>query len=429
MQVQAIQNYNLKPFNSQLNVQKNCPKPQMAQNSIKSIYSHGMSGISFGSLPSKVATHFEREIAEQPAVLRRLFDKYFSGPYILRGIQNIDLGISYPEMCKIKRIHLVASGSSKNSAEMAQGFIENIAGIPVNVESASEFMYKNKPLIEGEDLAVFISQSGGTADTLAALNLAKSKGAKTIAITNKPESKIAQAAGAHIPLEAGEEQAVAATKTVTSSIFNLMAMGLKLGEIKGIESHKIIDEVYRLKYLPEQIEFMLKHTADVKHAADILKDADNIYYYAKGSNVGAVKEGALKLTETTGKRVIADASGEALHGTFASIRPENPVLQVAVQTPDKASFNVAIENIKEMVQKRHIEHPIILRNTYNRRPIKGMPENTIYLNVPETSENISPILTTVKFQQLTNEITKRLGINPDNGGGFLTKFRENITMK
>lgn len=391
---------------------------------IKSIYSKGMTNVAFGNAP-KVMTCFEKEIAEQPEVLKRLINKYFVVPHEV----NMDLNISKEEVQNLKRINIFASGSSKNAADMAQGFIEKMTQIPVFVHSASEAMDNVKPLKAGEDLAIFVSQSGGTADTYSALEIAKNAGLKTIAVTNNPYSKIAKAVDSNVYLYAGEENAVAATKTVTSSIFNLMMIGLKLGEISEKLSKTDIDNMHGyFSKLPNAIRYVLQRDYDVKNAAEIISKANNIYYYAKGSNIGAAREGRLKLIETAQKSVVADASGEALHGTFAAIKPEDVVLQII----DFDHKDIATQNIEEIIRKRQVKNPIIMQPIGVEK--KHCLENgakPIYLEYPYLSgkyDAATPILTTIKFQQITNEVTKMLEIDPDHGGGFLTKFRQNMTM-
>lgn len=428
MQVQPIQLYTM-PKNLKLREcdpqSGNCEGVnEINGTNTRSIYSKGMANIAFGNV-AKARSYFEKEIAEQPDVLNKLVRRFFSKPDTV----NMDLNITQKAMQEIKRIHIFASGSSKNAAEMAQGFIEKMTNIPVIIESSSEAMYNIRPQNDTEDLAIFVSQSGETADTYSALKISNLLGLNTIAVTNNPKSKIAKNSGSDIFLNAGEEKAVAATKTVTSSIFSLMALGMKLGEIRGSISPSVINK-YGSKFglMSLAVQYMLKNTDGVKEAANVISEADNIYYYAKSNTIGSAKEGALKLTETTGKRVIADASGEALHGTFASIKPEDVVLQIA----DYKNGNIAKTNLEEIVRKRHVKNPIIMQGLNADRTFNSSDGiKPVYIEMPliyEIEDDVAPILTTIRFQQITNEVTKKLGINPDNGGGFLTKFRGGISM-
>ena len=426
MQIQAIKPYSLGQHQKLHEVYCK-PNPNYLQASVmpQQVFAQNVYGINFGA--KKTNSFFEQEIAEQPKVISALSKKYLSKT----GTVNMNLNITPEEMRNIKRITVIASGSSKNAGEMAAEFIEEVTEIPVTVASASEFMFKDAPMNSKEDLAIFISQSGGTADTLSALTKLKKDGIKTFAVTNNYRSKIAKNADSQVYINAGEEKAVAATKTVTSSIYSLMAMGLKLAEIKGsLHTNGIKHYQEELKKVPHLIEFMIDDLEDVKKAADVISKSDNIYYYAKGSNVGSAKEGALKLTETTGKRVIADSSSEALHGTFASIKPDDPVVQILSSLDDADSgYTVSVDNINEMIKKRNIKHPIIFQE-YRDSNIddKIISKDAIFIDMPISSSLISPILNTVRFQQITNEVTKNLNINPDNGGGFLTKYRNNMSM-
>lgn len=449
MQIQSIRPYsiytNAKAQETNQNLKANC----YATNNLplQQVYAHNVYGINFGA--GKYKSSFEQEIAEQPKVIGKLSSRFF--PATEGSKINMNLDITPEEVNNLKSITIIASGSSKNAGEMAAGFIEDVTHIPVNVISASEFEDKNhtfgenkiSPLLNSKNLAIFISQSGNTADTYKALKDCKYGGCKTFAVTNNPESKIAYAADSHVFIDAGEENAVAATKTVTSSIYALMAMGLKLAEIGGrIDDFEMEAHRGDMMCVPTAISQLLKDTDGVKKAADIISKSNNIYYYAKGCDVGAVREGALKLTETTGKKVIADSSSEALHGMFASIQPQDPVLQIISYSNMGNDKNMSIENIREMVEKRHIKHPIIIKDAKTDKKSVFPDENTlnkaIFINYSwqldgdaeyyEPYTNIAPLLATVRFQQITNEVTKNLGINPDNGGGFLTKFRDKMSM-
>lgn len=386
-----------------------------------SIYSKGGSKIAFTSMfrPKHVITSFEKEIAEQPMVLRNLYEKFFSKA----GKINLDLKLT-PEAAKdLKRLYIIASGSSKNAARMAQGYLEQVTGIPVYINEASEFLLKgNEYLKPKEDLAIFVSQSGNTADTYMSFKNAKENGIATISVTNYSDSKLAKETDDHINIQADTEHAVAATKTVTSSIFSLYALGLKLRELKGGSVMRRIDE---LKSLIVAVNNVVNRPEDVKEAANIIAKADNVYIYSKGSGVGAAEEGALKLTETTGKRVIPGASGEALHGMFASIQSEDPVINVITEYSHSAPYSMSVNNMDEIVSKRRVKHPIVIGEVAPSDKKKSYT----YIDMPnDVNKYLKPLLATIKLQQITNEVTKILKINPDNGGGFLTKYRQNMSM-
>lgn len=394
---------------------------QVSQN-YTSIYSSGMSKLAFGSVvPLKTA--FTKEIAEQPKVLKNIINKFFAEKGKISGI---DINWSKQEIEKASAINIVASGSSKNAGEMAKTFMENVVDIPVNIMSASEFI-TSKPKLNKNDIMLFISQSGNTADTFDALAYSQSRGLKTIAVTNNANSRIHKAADVSVDMQAGTENAVAATKTVTSSVVNLFGIGMKLGEIKQtfLPSSKTGQKyIEAMKALPQNIERIIENTSQVDKIAAKTANKENFYFLAKEPNIGAVNEGALKLTETTQKRIISGSSSEYMHGLFTSIKPEDVFVEAA---PNGNSYNLALENFMEIVKKRNVKNPILLKSESNKA-VEEKLSNVDFIDIPDTAEELTPILTTVRFQQLTNSITKKLGIDPDNGGGILTKFRANLSM-
>lgn len=420
MRIQPVNTFQFNQQTMKLNKVQNTPEDVQTS---ESMYSKGMSQLCFGAVVP-IRTSFAKEIAEQPKVLKNIFDGFFKESGKISGI-NINL--TKNELEKATAINIVASGSSKNAGEMAKSFMEETVQLPVNIMSASEFI-TSKPKLNKNDIMVFVSQSGNTADTLDALNYSKSKGLKSIAITNNTDSKIHKAADFAIDMQAGIENAVAATKTVTSSVANLWGIGMKLGEIKGtfsVLSENGAKYVEELKQLPNKIESMIKDTANINRIAEDAASRDNFYLLAKEPNLGAVNEGALKLTETTQKRVIPGSSSEFMHGLFTSIKPFDVYLQVA--SGKGKAYDLSVENFAEIVKKRNSQNPILMKSETNKLVEKQLP-NAEFIDIPDTLDEFTPLLATVRFQQFTNAITKRLGINPDNGGGVLTKYRQNLSM-
>ena len=420
MKVNAIQNYsisnNLKSnlSNNGIKNSTNMSTPErLSLNDISSVYFRGM---------APVKTSFEKEIEEQPAVLRNLIDGFFEEENTISGI---DIDLTKEDLDKTTAINIVASGSSKNSGEMAKTFIEKATQIPVNIMSASEFI-TNPPKLNKNDLMVFVSQSGNTADTLDALNYSKEKGLKTIAVTNNSGSKIDRGADYAMDVKAGKENAVAATKTVTTSVVSLWGLAMKLGEIKETFSPDSENSyVQNLKALPDKIESMINDKKDVNAVAKKVAKNDNFYFLAKEPNLGAVNEGALKLTETTTKRIISGSSSEFMHGLFTSIKPNDVFLEVV--TGNTKSADLAKQNFEEIVTKRKPKTAVLIKNYDDTDSVNKYPYAD-FINVPNTSEEFYPLLNTVRFQQLTNGITKELKIDPDNGGGILTKYRKTLSM-
>jgi len=399
-------------------VNKNKPQPTVENQSnpiaranyfgSANAYSAQISQINF---TAALKTNYIKEIFEQPKVIKNLLDKYFPEA---GKVSNMDLKLSQEDLKNMTGIKIVASGSSKNVAEMARDFIEEVTGIPVDVHYASEFAHKNS-VVNKNDLMVFISQSGETADTYAALQKANSLGLKSIALTNTPSSKIHQNASAAVEVGAGKELAVAATKSVTAQLINLYTIALKLGETKGTVNSKQI-EAYadELKTIPGNLEKMLKDTKCVKTAAQALGDKKDIFVLGRGSNVGSIMEGSLKLRETTYANPTPSASGEFLHGYIASVDKNTPVIQVVQGMKGNENYELANGNLKEIVKKRTPDDVIIIKNQSNKEIEKeSLFEKAHFMDIPTISEKFSPMYVVPRFQMLANELTKLQGKNPD----------------
>ncbi len=358
-------------------------------------------------------TNYIKEVTEQPKVIANLVGKYFGeNP---QEVSNLNLNISEEGLKNIQKIAIVASGSSKNVAMMAKDFIENVAKIPVEVDFASEYAHRN-PSVKENELAVFISQSGETADTLAALLDAKRKGAETIALTNVARSKIDVSANSSMDVGAGKEKAVAATKSVTAQLVNLYALGLKLAQSRGTLSTDKIEEYSKeLNTISAKLSGMLQDTASIESLAKDLALKKDFYILGRGANYGAALEGALKLRETSYFNSTAFPSGEFLHGYIASVDKDTPVISIVQGNVGDENYELAYKNTKEVMDKRAPENLVIIKNESNKK-IEEDPsfKNAVFLNIPDTKEAISPLYSVVRFQMLANYITKAQGNNPDN---------------
>ena len=372
------------------------------------LYSAQISQISFSAA---LKTNYIKEILEQPKVIKNLLDKYFSKP---GKVSNIELGLTEKDLKSMSGIKIIASGSSKNVAEMTRDFIEETTKIPVDVYYASEFAHKNA-VVNKNDLAIFISQSGETADTFAALKKVKAMGIKSIALTNTPGSKIHETASASVEVGAGKELAVAATKSVTAQLINLYAIGLKLAEIKGTVSEKQINNFAKeLKSIPNNLAKMLKDDKEVKAVAQNLVDEKNMHILGRGANHGSAMEGALKLRETTYSNPTPSASGEFLHGYIASVDESTPVIQIVQGNKGNETFDLTYGNLKEIITKRTPEKVVIIKDKANKQ-LEAEPlfAKAQFVNIPTISEKFSPIYVVSRFQMLANELTKLQGKNPD----------------
>lgn len=358
-----------------------------------------------------IKTNYIKEIQEQPKVINTLLDKYFSKP---GKVSNLELGLSKKELKNMSGIKIIASGSSKNVAEMSRDFIEEVTGIPVEVHFASEFAHK-KAVVNKNDLMIFISQSGETADTFAALKKSNEMNLKSIALTNTPGSKIHENASTAVEVGAGKELAVAATKSVTAQLINLYAIGLKLAEIKGtVKPMEISSYARELKTIPANLEIMLKDTRGVKAIAQNLVEEKNFHILGRGANYGSSMEGALKLRETTYSNPTPSASGEFLHGYIASVDESTPVIQVVQGSKGNENYDLTYNNLKEIIKKRSPEKVVIIKNGTNKEIEKEAAfAKAQFMNIPTISEKFSPVYVVARFQMLANELTKLQGKNPD----------------
>lgn len=371
-------------------------------------YSAQISQINFTAAPK---TNYIKEIFEQPKVIGALVDKYFSKP---GKVSNLDLGLTKSDLKKVRVIKIIASGSSKNVAEMTRNFIEEVVDIPVSVHFASEFAHQ-KPVYNKNDLMIFISQSGETADTFAALEKSNLSKLRSIALTNTPGSKIHKGTTVAVEVGAGKELAVAATKSVTAQMINLYAIGLKLAETKGTLSAKQIDlYASELKSIPENFARMLKDNRTVKIVAKELIDEKNFYLLGRGANYGSVMEGELKMRETTYSNPTSSASGEFLHGYIASVDETTPVIQVIQGKKGIENYDLAYGNLREVITKRSPKKTVIIKDETNKE-IELTPffKDSKFINIPSISENFSPVFVVGRFQMLANELTKLESKNPD----------------
>lgn len=350
-------------------------------------------------------TNFVKEIEEQPKVLQGLCNKCLNSP---DGI-NLDLGLTDDEAKKMTGVRIVASGSSKNAANCAKHFIENVAKLPVDVQYSGEFAHKDV-VANKNDLMIFISQSGETADTYSALKKAQAEDLKTVALTNVESSKIHKEADGAINVSAGEEKAVAATKSVTAQLMNLYIMGLKLAEQRGTLSKEEIKEYSdELKTIPKGVEEILNNTEDIKSVAKELKDENNIFILARGASEGAASEGALKLRETMYVNPVPYNSGEFMHGPIASVDESTPVIQIVAGKKGSENYELSKTNVQEIIDKRNPKKAFVIKSDKSD-DVRGAK----LLAIPEISEDLSALYSIVKFQLLAKELTSLTGKNPDS---------------
>ncbi len=344
-----------------------------------------------------------KEIYEQPQSIRnsmlgRLNPR--TGKITLGGIEEFE-----NKFLNANRIIFVACGTSWHSALVGEYMIEDLARIPVEVEYASEFRYRN-PIISEKDIIIAISQSGETADTLAALELAKEKGATIYGICNVVGSSIARATDGGSYTHAGPEIGVASTKAFTAQITILALMALTLakkkGSIKKTRYHSLVEQ---LNNVPQLVEKVLESNEQIKYIAELYKDAQNFLYLGRGYNFPVALEGALKLKEISYIHAEGYPAAEMKHGPIALIDENMPVVAIATR---KGSYQKVVSNIQEVKARNG---NIIAIVTEGDNTVKEMADFVI--EIPETEEFIDPLITVIPLQLLSYHIAVMRGCNVD----------------
>jgi glucosamine--fructose-6-phosphate aminotransferase (isomerizing) len=303
------------------------------------------------------------------------------------------------------RIIIIACGTSWHAGLVGEYLLEDMTRIPVEVEYASEFRYRN-PIITPNDVVIAISQSGETADTLAAIKLAKSKGAFVFGICNVVGSSIARETHAGAYTHAGPEIGVASTKAFTTQITILTLISLKLAKAKGTLS----DSAFRLylqkmELIPTKVEALLKIDEKVKEIASIYKDAKNCLYLGRGFNFPVALEGALKLKEISYIHAEGYPAAEMKHGPIALIDENMPLFVIAT---NKGHYEKVVSNIQEIKSR---SGKIIAIVTEGDVQVKEIADHVI--EIPETEEALTPLLTTIPLQLLSYYIAVMLEKNVD----------------
>ena len=344
-----------------------------------------------------------KEIYEQPKAIqdtyrgRLLADK---GIIKMAGIdQNLE------KFLNANRIIIVACGTSWHAGLVAEYIFEDMARIPVEVEYASEFRYRN-PVITERDVLIAISQSGETADTLAAIKLAKEKGAFVFGVCNVVGSSIARETHAGAYTHAGPEIGVASTKAFTTQITVLTLIALKLAQEKGTLSQSKYHEcLAELEAVPAKVEKALLSNPLVEEISQTYKDSSNCLYLGRGYNFPVALEGALKLKEISYIHAEGYPAAEMKHGPIALIDEQMPVVVIATK---KGHYEKVVSNIQEIKSRKG---KIIAVVTEGDQTVKELADHVI--EVPETSESLSPLLTTIPLQLLSYHIAVMRGCNVD----------------
>ena len=347
-------------------------------------------------------------------MLKEIFEQPKSVLDTMRGRLLVDEGVikmagiwDYLEkFTKAERIIIVACGTSWHAGLIGEYLIEEFARIPVEVEYASEFRYRN-PIITSKDIVIAISQSGETADTMEAIKLAKSKGAFVFGICNVVDSSIARYTDAGAYTHAGPEIGVASTKAFTAQLTILSLLALKLGKHNGnLSNHDFMNLIAELDAVPKKIEEVLKSTHDyLKEIAKDFIESTNFLYLGRGYNFPAALEGALKLKEISYIHAEGYPAAEMKHGPIALIDENMPIVIIA---PKKGHYDKIVSNVQEIKARKGKILAVVNKGD------KQVAEMSDYvIEIPEVSECFSPILASVPLQILSYYIAVYRGVNVD----------------
>jgi glucosamine--fructose-6-phosphate aminotransferase (isomerizing) len=343
-----------------------------------------------------------KEIFEQPQTLEqtmrgRLLDE--EGTSKLGGLNLTD-----DELLSFDNIVITACGTSWHSALIGEHMIEELTRVPVEVEYASEFRYRN-PIVNEKTLCIVISQSGETADTLAAMREAKRRGARTMGIVNVVGSSIAREADGGIYIHAGPEIGVASTKAFTSQVIALLLFTLKLGRLRDLSILKGREIIQAMHKLPSQIQEILDRANEIEELAEEFKRASNFLYLGRGYNFPVALEGALKLKEISYIHAEGYPAAEMKHGPIALIDEMMPVVFIA---PHDSVFDKVTSNIQEVKARKG---RVIAITSRDEAALAGKVDYEF--RIPETLDLLMPILASVPLQLLAYYVAVKRGSNVD----------------
>ncbi|MEC8323457.1 MAG: glutamine--fructose-6-phosphate transaminase (isomerizing), partial [Bacteroidota bacterium] len=344
-----------------------------------------------------------KEIFEQPKAIQ---DTYRGRLKVNKGLVKMSgIDDNIEKLSSAQKITIVGCGTSWHAGLVAEYIFEEIARIPVEVEYASEFRYRN-PIITDKDIVIAISQSGETADTLAAIKLAKKHGAFVFGVCNIVGSSISRETDAGAYTHAGPEIGVASTKAFTTQITLLTMMALRLAKAKGtLSASDYKRHLIELETIPRKIKTVLESDALTKKIASIYKDATNFLYLGRGFNFPVALEGALKLKEISYIHAEGYPAAEMKHGPIALIDENMPIVVIATKY---GHYKKIVSNIQEIKSRKG---KIIGIVTKGDTQVKALADHVI--EIPETLELLSPLLTTIPLQLLSYHIAVLLGKNVD----------------
>lgn len=341
-----------------------------------------------------------KEIYEQPKSTRETI-----GSRIKLGAPSCfdDLNFTKEYLSSLNKICIVACGTARYAGIAAKTLIEYLCNIPVEVEIASEFRYRN-PIINEKTLAIYISQSGETADTIAALKLAKSKGCKTLAISNVIGSSITREADYTIYTHAGPEIAVASTKAYTSQVVLLSILGIYMSEILGSAKTSVLEDLKKEIFeLPNKMQIILNDVSGIKDFAKLVHDEKDMFFIGRGTDYAVSLEGSIKLKEISYIHSEGYASGELKHGPIALIEDNTTVVSVIT---NEALMEKSISNVQE-VATRGAKTFIVTNQDIDKSRFDYVVE------IPPVNSLISPALSVIPLQLFSYYIAKEKGLDVD----------------
>lgn len=331
-----------------------------------------------------------KEIFEQPKAIRDTLSCRVSEDG--KSVKFDELSWAPEDVKSIGKIMITACGTAYHAGLLAKYFIEKLARIPVEVDIASEYRYRD-PLTDSKTLCIIISQSGETIDTLAALKEAKRRGARSLAITNVVGSSISREADQVVYTWAGPEIAVASTKAYTTQLVALLLLALYMGRLNGqLSAEKEMQILQDLQKVPEQCQYIFDHASDVKELAEKFKNKEDVFFIGRSMDYGLAMEGALKLKEISYIHAEAYAGGELKHGTLALIIDGVPVIALATQRDVEEKM---ISNIKE-VKARNAQVVGVVQedDTEVAKTVDSV------IKIPKSDNFVMPIMTVIPLQLL-----------------------------
>lgn len=344
-----------------------------------------------------------KEIHEQPDVIRNILVGKLHAPD--ENIILNEVKVTKETLKTLNRIQIIACGTSLHAAMIGKYLIENFCGIPVDVEASSEYIYRRN-VTNKNTLVIGVSQSGETADTLTAIKQAKAKGSHILIITNRPDSAMAREADSLIPVNAGIEVSVAATKSYTAQLMAFYLLALYMAEVKNsLSSSELTSLKSELMVLPQKIEQILAHTEDIQRCAKIYSSTKDFIFVARGINFPTALEGALKLKEISYINATGYPAGELKHGPIAMLDETMPVLSILM---NGCVYEKLLSNSEEA--KARNARMIALTNSKDEK-LEDLFENII--RVPDVQEFFSPLVAIVPLQLLAYYIAEFLGKDVD----------------